>query len=133
MKELFDQILESSAFQEIMSMVVAYKIKEAIKINLEDFANYAHAINLAPDEEEDFHQVAELQKALEITYQYFSENSDIELTFESDSEFLKMVQESVEEDGEQERYHDYIARRYKEEAETNVVSLRPPEEKNLSD
>lgn len=117
-KTLFETVLNSFAFAEVLDMVVSYKLKEAADMNLELINELANE-DLNEAQSEDLADMTKIYHHLMECYEYFKTEEEHE-----EEKFQQMLDKVSLEASHRESYHDYIKRMYrKSDQENNVLEL----------
>lgn len=114
-KTLFETVLNSGAFAEVLDLVVSYKLKEAADMNL-DLINELANKDLNEAQAQDLEDMSKIYHHLMECYEYFKTDEE-----RDDEQFQQMVDKITLETSHRESYHDYIKRMYRKTDDSGKV------------
>lgn len=114
-KTLFETVLNSFAFAEVLDLIVSYKLKEAADMNL-DLINELANKDLNEAQAQDLEDMSKIYHHLMECYEYFKTDEE-----RDDEQFQQMVDKIILETSHRESYHDYIKRMYRKTDDSDKV------------
>lgn len=114
-KTLFETVLNSFAFAEVLDLIVSYKLKEAADMNL-DLIDELTNKDLNEAQTQDLEDMSKIYHHLMECYEYFKTDEE-----RDDEQFQQMVDKITLETSHRESYHDYIKRMYRKTDDSDKV------------